>query len=271
MGEAVSITRLDLTASELRKAASGEKDSAAARRILALALVLDGVDRKTAAETCGMDRQTLRDWVHRYNAAGLAGLRNLKSPGPGSKLTARQQAELAELVEAGPDPAAHRVVRWRPVRTVASQRAWSGRPPRPGPCRCISLLSAARWRQVATPLSSSTAPAIILLPRSRSPKTSPLCVCHPTLLSSIRSKTSGNICAATNSPSPSSTTTTTSLIKPATHGTSLNKIQIASRQSQLGHGQQSITRAVGISRAMSACGGHPRLLYECIAQKDMDG
>jgi len=73
MGAAVSITRLDLTASELRKAPSGEKDSAAARRILALALVLDGVDRKTPAETCGMDRQTLRDWVHRYNAAGLAG------------------------------------------------------------------------------------------------------------------------------------------------------------------------------------------------------
>src|ERR1700758_5766864 len=71
------------------------------------------MDRKTAAETCGMDRQTLRDWVHRYNAAGLAGLRNLKSPGPGSKLTARQQAELAELVEVGPDPAVHGVVRWR--------------------------------------------------------------------------------------------------------------------------------------------------------------
>ena len=118
MGAAVSITRLDLTASELRKAASGEKDSAAARRILALALVLDGVDRKTAAETCGMDRQTLRDWVHRYNAAGLVGLRNLKSPGPGSKLTARQQAELAELVEAGPDPAVHGVVRWRRVESA---------------------------------------------------------------------------------------------------------------------------------------------------------
>jgi transposase len=115
MGTGVSITRLDLTASELRKAASGEKNSAAAHRILALALVLDGVDRKTAAATCGMDRQTLRDWVHRYNAAGVAGLRNLKSPGRGSKLTARQQAELAELVEAGPDPAVHGVVRWRRV------------------------------------------------------------------------------------------------------------------------------------------------------------
>jgi Homeodomain-like domain len=74
MGAAVSITRLDLTASELRKAAGREKNSTAARRILALALVLDGVDRKTAAATCGMDRQTLRDWVHRYNAAGLAGV-----------------------------------------------------------------------------------------------------------------------------------------------------------------------------------------------------
>src|SRR6202047_4374760 len=115
MGAAVSITRLELTASALRKAASGEKDGAAARRILALALVLDGMDRKTAAETCGMDRQTLRDWVHRYNAEGLAGLRNLTPPGPGSKLTAQQQAELAELVEAGPDPARHGVVRWRRI------------------------------------------------------------------------------------------------------------------------------------------------------------
>ena len=104
MGAAISITRLDLTASELRKAASGEKNGAAARRILALALVLDGVDRKTAAETCGMDRQTLRDWVHRYNAAGLAGLRNLKSPGPGSKLTARQQADWLGSLRPAPTP-----------------------------------------------------------------------------------------------------------------------------------------------------------------------
>jgi putative transposase len=115
MGAAVLIRRRDLTALELRRASSGEKDGAAARRMLALALVLDGVDRKTAAESCGMDRQTLRDWVHRYNAEGLAGLRNLKSPGPRSKLTAQQQAELAALVEAGPDPACHGVVRWRRV------------------------------------------------------------------------------------------------------------------------------------------------------------
>jgi hypothetical protein len=54
MGARVSITRLDLTATALRAAAGREKDSAAARRMLALALVLDGVDRKTAAETCGM-------------------------------------------------------------------------------------------------------------------------------------------------------------------------------------------------------------------------
>lgn len=115
MGAAVGITRVDLTASELRKAAQREKDSSAARRMLALALVLDGTDRRTAAESCGMDRQTLRDWVHRYNAEGLAGLRSRKPPGPSAKLTAQQEAELAALVEAGPDPAQHGVVRWRRI------------------------------------------------------------------------------------------------------------------------------------------------------------
>src|SRR5450759_2607564 len=90
MGAAVAIGRLDMTASALRAAASREKDGAAARRILALALVLDGADRKTAAKTCGMDRQTLRDWVHRYNAEGLTGLHDLPPPGPKPQLTAGQ-------------------------------------------------------------------------------------------------------------------------------------------------------------------------------------
>ena len=115
MGAAVAIRRFDLTAAELRAAAGREKDSSAARRMLAIAMVLDGADRKVAAETCGMDRQTLRDWVHRYNAKGLRGLHDLKTPGPKPKLTADQQATLAELVEAGPDPARHGVVRWRRV------------------------------------------------------------------------------------------------------------------------------------------------------------
>jgi putative transposase len=115
MGGAVAITRVDLTAAELRAAAGREKDGSAARRMLALAMVLDGADRKSAAETCGMDRQTLRDWVHRYNAEGLRGLHDLKTPGPKPKLTAEQQAELAKLVEAGPDPVRHGVVRWRRV------------------------------------------------------------------------------------------------------------------------------------------------------------
>jgi transposase len=91
-------------------AASRVLDHAVARRILALALVLEGSDRQKAAESCGMDRQTLRDWVHRYNAEGLAGLRSRKPVGPRSRLT-----KLAALVEAGPDPEQHGVVRWRRV------------------------------------------------------------------------------------------------------------------------------------------------------------
>lgn len=71
---AVSITRGELDAAGLRRKAYLSKDGAAARRMLALALVLEGRSRTEAASTCGMDRQTLRDWVHRYNAEGLEGL-----------------------------------------------------------------------------------------------------------------------------------------------------------------------------------------------------
>ena len=81
--------------------------------MLALALVLEGKDRTTAAETCGMDRQTLRDWVHRYNAEGLRGLVNRSRPARPRQLSPGQMAELATWVEAGPDPARDGVVRWR--------------------------------------------------------------------------------------------------------------------------------------------------------------
>ena len=69
MGAGVAITRLDLSASDLRCRAQRAGSIDAARRMLALALVLEGRSRMEAARTCGMDRQTLRDWVHRYKRA----------------------------------------------------------------------------------------------------------------------------------------------------------------------------------------------------------
>ena len=110
---AIGITRTELTAAELRAGARRSRDARAARRMLALALVLEGVDRRTAAETCGMDRQTLRDWVHRYNAEGLAGLTNRRGAPRPHRLDRAQVAELVSWVEAGPNPAADGVVRWR--------------------------------------------------------------------------------------------------------------------------------------------------------------
>jgi len=80
---------------------------------LALALVLDGYSRSTAAALNGMDRQTLRDWVHRYNVDGVDGLKSRPPPGRMPALTEPQMAELRELVVTGPDPAKHDVVRWR--------------------------------------------------------------------------------------------------------------------------------------------------------------
>jgi transposase len=109
----IEITRDDLTAAELRAAAGKCRDAKAARRMLALALVLEGVDRSRAAETCGMDRQTLRDWVHRYNAEGLAGLSDRWKGVRVPRLAAAQMAQLAAWVEAGPDLARDGVVRWR--------------------------------------------------------------------------------------------------------------------------------------------------------------
>ena len=114
---AIAITRLDLTAAELRAASAKSRDTQAARRMLALALVLEGADRKTAAETCGMDRQTLRDWVHRYNAEGPAGISNHRSPPRPRRLYPGQVSEIMAWLETGPDPApvpvGDGVVRWR--------------------------------------------------------------------------------------------------------------------------------------------------------------
>jgi transposase len=115
MGAAVGVTRSDCTALELRHHASKCADGAQVRRLLALALVLEGRSRGEAAAQSGMDRQTLRDWIHRYNAEGVEGLKSRLSPGRAPALNEAQKAELKALVVAGPDPSEHQVVRWRCV------------------------------------------------------------------------------------------------------------------------------------------------------------
>jgi transposase len=82
---------------------------------LSLAAVLEGMNRTDAARIGGMDRQTLRDWVHRFNERGPDGLKDTWSKGNPRRLSPHQQAELARLVETGPDRAAHGVVRWRRI------------------------------------------------------------------------------------------------------------------------------------------------------------
>lgn len=111
----VAITRRELGAGELRREAARCRDARAARRMLGLALVLEGGSRETAARAAGMDRQSLRDWVHRYNEEGLAGLHDRRRPGRRPRLTPAQEAELAAAVEQGPDPDRDGLVRWRRV------------------------------------------------------------------------------------------------------------------------------------------------------------
>ena len=107
--------RTDYSAGELRRLAAGTKNANQSRRLLSLAAVLDGMNRTEAARIGGMDRQTLRDWVHRFNEQGPDGLKDIWSKGSPPRLSPEQQAELAQIVEAGPDRAVHGVVRWRRV------------------------------------------------------------------------------------------------------------------------------------------------------------
>ena len=148
-GITIAVTRTEHTAADLRRLASQSGDAAVTRHLLAL--VLDGRKREDAARLAGMDRQALRDWVHRHNADGVAGLADRHGGGVARRLSAEQEAEVAGWIRAGPDLARDKVLRWRcadiqsrladlfgvalheratpAVSARARSRAWLGRRP----------------------------------------------------------------------------------------------------------------------------------------------
>ena len=105
--------RQDFDASQLRGLAKNTKDGPQARRLLALAAIYDGAMRTEAAKIGGVGLQIVRDWVIWFNADGPDGLLNGKSPGQPSKLNDVQRQAIARMIESGPIPAVHGVVRWR--------------------------------------------------------------------------------------------------------------------------------------------------------------
>jgi transposase len=105
--------RNDFGSLDLRARARTTRDASQARRLLALAEVYDGKARTDAARIGGVGLQTVRDWVLRFNARGPDGLIDGKAPGNPAKLDDDQRKALAEIVESGPIPAIHDVVRWR--------------------------------------------------------------------------------------------------------------------------------------------------------------
>lgn len=107
--------RSDFDATTLRRLARRTKNSAQARRLLALAVICDGGSRTQAAETGGVTRQIVRDWVMKFNADGPDGLIDRKFPGRPSKLDEAHRDALRRIIESGPMPAIHGVVRWRLV------------------------------------------------------------------------------------------------------------------------------------------------------------
>ena len=107
------------SAAEVRALAKAALAPEQARRLLAIALILEGASRAVAARSTGMDRQTLRDWVHRFNAAGPSGLVDRKAPGRQRRLDPEQQRELVRCLENGPELAQDGVARWRLVDLCA--------------------------------------------------------------------------------------------------------------------------------------------------------
>ena len=112
MAGAIGVRR-DYSAGDLRGLARRCGDGEQVRRLLALALILDGGSRGEAAKIGGVTLQIVRDWVIRFNAEGPDGLKSRKAPGQPSILNDEQRRALGEIVAAGPIPAAHGVVRWR--------------------------------------------------------------------------------------------------------------------------------------------------------------
>jgi transposase len=112
MGAAVCL-REDYDAAQMRGLAKGSSDAAQTRRLLALAMIYDGGSRTEAAKIGGVGLQSVRDWVLAFNAEGPPGLVNGKAPGNASLLTPAHRQALLRIVESGPIPAVHGVVRWR--------------------------------------------------------------------------------------------------------------------------------------------------------------
>src|SRR3546814_15999979 len=109
MAAAIGV-RSDYTSADLRQFARRSDDADQVRRLLAVALILDGGSRSEAAKIAGVTLQIVRDWILRFNEGGPEGLATRKAPGRASNLNDEQRARLAEVVEAGPIPAAHGVV-----------------------------------------------------------------------------------------------------------------------------------------------------------------
>jgi transposase len=154
MASAVGL-REDYSAEALRALARRSKNVNQSRRLLSLAAVRDGMDRGSAAKIGGLDRQRLRDWVHRFNGSGLEGLVDNWTEGPKPRLSADQLAELAQMIEAGPDREKDGVVVLASARPQARHRREVRRRLSSALCRKAAQETRLLPHQCAAPSSSS--------------------------------------------------------------------------------------------------------------------
>jgi transposase len=207
MPSAVSL-RNDFSSSELRRLAAASKNASQSRRLLSLAAVVDGMNRTEAARIGGMDRQTLRDWVHRFNDHGPDGLLDNWSKGSPPRLSPEQQTELAELVETGADGSftAEHVTAFRDAHIAhgahVHRTACAAFPPSPipqpnAPTRSRSPPASALTGRPDRRFSGSIPRSPTSAPRSRPPTKRPRRNTYPIIPApSVGPRTTAKTCAA---------------------------------------------------------------------------
>src|SRR5436305_347991 len=246
----VAVTRRELGAGELRREAGRWRGARAARRMLARALGPEGASRAEAARAAGMDRRTLRDWVHRYYGEGLDGLSDRRRPGPRPRLTPEQEAELATAVERGPDPERDGVVRWRRVDLQALiETRFTVRLHERSVGKVLRRLGFSRVSvRPRHPKADEAAQEAF---KKASPSWSARR--FPSTPAASRSRTSGSTCARTSSAIASGRATTPSSRPAARRGTGSWPRPTGSPRSPAASGpKRSPARAVGITQAVAA-------------------
>lgn len=93
-----------LNPNDLAKIAKREPNPRVRQRLLAIRLVVMANTVPQAAKAVGLKERQTRNWIHRFNAEGVNGLRDRPRPGQPVKLTRQKESVFRERIVKGASP-----------------------------------------------------------------------------------------------------------------------------------------------------------------------